>query len=761
MKALRTKAIVCAAALALSGTAASLPAMPVSAASVQENQTGVYNGMQYEIMGSYCLITGYTDALPEELVIPEQINGYNVEWVHMQAFENCTKLKSVTLPKTIQVLNYACFMGCTSLETVNFPEDMKALRDINSTAFNGTPWLEAQRKKTPLMIFNDILYDGRGSSGDVVIPEGIKTINSDAFRKNTALTSVQFPSTLEKFGSGCFAYCTGLKSVTIPGTVEEIEDDAFLGCTGLETVTMESGVEEIGEGTFEKCTALKTINFPDSLIFLKGPFSHCELLEEIVLPDSVRTINSDSFTCCTNLKSVTIPNYYTQFSDSKRIFTNEGGGWLAKDDDLIYNGVLRGYEGSTTQQYAEEYGIRFESLGAYPTSGSCGGNTAWSLEGDTLTLSGSDPMNAYIYPYKVNGEYSYQGVAPWFVYRDRIKHAVISKDFAGISVGALAFLPALETVTIYNPSLMLSQADTLEGSFFPKCINRGVDEENQKIIEGIRILGYDGSTAQQFAEGWGYDFEALEGDPGVLPVIETVKTGTCGDKLNWKLDTKAKTLEITGTGDMTNFDADDSPAPWFSEGFGGGIRQISIADGVTGIGTAAFAFCGGVEELTLPASVKQIGNWAFELMGELKTLTILNPACVIPDDEYTVCSGIKDNRGYFTGTIRGYAGSTAEAYAKKYGYTFAAIPEGEAVTGDLDGSGDVSISDAQLALQAYTAAFSGLDTGLTEAQLKSADVNGDGTLTVEDAQLILLYYTENSVAMNQVTWAELIESLKN
>ena len=246
MKALRTKAIICAAALALSGTAAALPAIPASAAAVQENQTGVYNGMKYEIMGSFCLITGYTDALPEELVIPEKINGYNVEWVHMQAFENCTKLKSVTLPKTIQVLNYACFKGCTSLETINFPEDMKSLRDINSAAFTGTPWLEAQRKKTPLMIFNDILYDGRGISGDVVIPEGIKTINSDAFRKNTALTSVKFPSTLEKFGSGCFAYCTGLKSVTIPGTVEEIEDDAFLGCTGMETVTMESGVCDSG-----------------------------------------------------------------------------------------------------------------------------------------------------------------------------------------------------------------------------------------------------------------------------------------------------------------------------------------------------------------------------------------------------------------------------------------------------------------------------------------------------------------------------------
>ncbi len=751
MKAYKAKTILCAAVLALTGTAACFPAIPVSAAVVQENETGVYNGMKYEVMGSYCLITGYTDALPEELVIPEKINGKNVEWVHIQAFENCTKLKSVTLPKTIQVLNFACFSGCTSLETVNLPEEMKSLRSISGNAFEGTPWLEAQRKKTPLIIFGNILYDGVGSSGDVVIPEEVHKINEWAFRNNKALTSVKFSSALEKIEDNAFEGCTGLKSVTIPGTVDTVDEDVFRNCTGLETVIMESGVSKLDGGAFSGCTALKTIEFPDTLLFISdggfyGVFQGCESLEEVVLPASLRTVWKNAFTECTNLKSITFPNYYTEFSDSKAVISNVGGGFMAKDEELDYSGVIRGYEGSSAQTYADKYGYRFESLGDYPTSGKSGGNTTWSFDGDTLTLAGSGDLDSYLYPLNFDDEYSYQGVAPWFYYHDKIKHIVIGKDITALASGLFAWMTSLESVTVWNPSL-----STFSFTVFPK---KGKDQ----FPDDLLIRGYKDSAAQQYAEQQGYRFEALEGDP---PVIETVKTGTCGEKLNWKLDTKALTLEITGTGDMTDFDANNTPSPWLEDGLGGGIQTVSIADGVTGIGAAAFALNCRIEEITLPASVKRIGSYAFELMGDLKTLTILNPDCEIPDDEFTICSAIKNNKGVFDGTIRGYAGSTAEKYAEKFGCKFEAIaPSAEAVNGDADGDGAVSSADAQLALQAYTAAFSGMDSGLTEAQLKAADVNGDNEVSVEDAQLILLYYTENYVAMNKVTWQELMDSLK-
>ena len=165
----------------------------------------------------------------------------------------------------------------------------------------------------------------------------------------------------------------------------------------------------------------------------------------------------------------------------------------------------------------------------------------------------------------------------------------------------------------------------------------------------------------------------------------------------------------------------------------------------------------------------------------------------------------------YTGVIRGYTNSTAEAYAKKYGYRFEAIgeglaqttttvqtattntttsktvttttkgggtttakatttttsettaqttttapPESENAAGDVDGDGKVSVEDAQLALNAYVKNMAGKDNDLTEQQVKAADVNADGIVSVDDAQSILIYYVKNSLSGKSTTWDELL-----
>ena len=52
--------------------------------------------------------------------------------------------------------------------------------------------------------------------------------------------------------------------------------------------------------------------------------------------------------------------------------------------------------------------------------------------------------------------------------------------------------------------------------------------------------------------------------------------------------------------------------------------------------------------------------------------------------------------------------------------------------GDTDGSGDISVTDALLALQGSVGKI-----GLTDDQAAAADVDGDGKITVTDALLIL------------------------
>ena len=72
-------------------------------------------------------------------------------------------------------------------------------------------------------IENGILTKYLGSGGDVVIPEGVKSI-----------------------GNGAFYCCENLSGVVIPETVTSIGDSAFEGCRDLSSVVIPEGVTSIG-----------------------------------------------------------------------------------------------------------------------------------------------------------------------------------------------------------------------------------------------------------------------------------------------------------------------------------------------------------------------------------------------------------------------------------------------------------------------------------------------------------------------------------
>ena len=103
-----------------------------------------------------------------------------------------------------------------------------------------------------------------------------------------------------------------------------------------------------------------------------------------------------------------------------------------------------------------------------------------------------------------------------------------------------------------------------------------------------------------------------------------------------------------------------------------GLSSATIPDSVKSIDDRAFAGCTNLTSISLPASVTSIGNGAFSNCPALKSLIIMNPSCKIYDSSNTIWSGFT-YEFYFNGVIRGYSGSTAESYAKKYGYPFESI----------------------------------------------------------------------------------------
>lgn len=86
----------------------------------------------------------------------------------------------------------------------------------------------------------------------------------------------------------------------------------------------------------------------------------------------------------------------------------------------------------------------------------------------------------------------------------------------------------------------------------------------------------------------------------------------------------------------------------------------------------------------------------------------------------------------------------------------AEVTESVFAQGDVDGNGQVDISDATAVLTMYakTAADLPIDE-YTEIQKKSADVDGDSLITISDATYILAYYAQNAAGLNP-SWDKIL-----
>ncbi len=100
-----------------------------------------------------------------------------------------------------------------------------------------------------------------------------------------------------------------------------------------------------------------------------------------------------------------------------------------------------------------------------------------------------------------------------------------------------------------------------------------------------------------------------------------VYSGSCGESVNWSLDTQTGLLEITGSGEMEDYDYVDG-TPWYLHR--SSINKCTIENGVTSIGSSAFSDCTGLTSITIPNSVTSIGSSAFIGCDNLKTVINLS-----------------------------------------------------------------------------------------------------------------------------------------
>ena len=114
---------------------------------------------------------------------------------------------------------------------------------------------------------------------------------------------------------------------------------------------------------------------------------------------------------------------------------------------------------------------------------------------------------------------------------------------------------------------------------------------------------------------------------------------TCGDDLTWNFD--GSTLTISGSGVMDNY-TESSPAPWHE--LRSEITRLSLPEGLTRIGTRAFAECTSLSMVNIPGEVQIIDDSAF-LGCTSMTMLILNEGLrTIGQSAFEQCESLADVR---------------------------------------------------------------------------------------------------------------------
>ncbi len=92
----------------------------------------------------------------------------------------------------------------------------------------------------------------------ITVPEGVTSIEKQAFAQLYDLTSVSLPDTLETIGTDAFIFCP-LTSIDLPDSLTRIESGAFEGCASLTSVSIPGRVEYVGLMAFAYCESLETV----------------------------------------------------------------------------------------------------------------------------------------------------------------------------------------------------------------------------------------------------------------------------------------------------------------------------------------------------------------------------------------------------------------------------------------------------------------------------------------------------------------------
>jgi len=168
--------------------------------------------------------------------------------------------------------------------------------------------------------------DFRKKVKNVVVPTtmggvAVEKITDWGFYQDPALVSVSIPDGIKTIGNECFRKSKKLKIVWMGNSVTSIAGNVFEGCSELTSIKLSEGLTSIGGGTFANMKkVLNKMALPNGVTVIPAYcFFQSEFVGGIELGNAVTSIQSNAFTDCA-IKTLTLPATVTSI----------GGGAIAR-----------------------------------------------------------------------------------------------------------------------------------------------------------------------------------------------------------------------------------------------------------------------------------------------------------------------------------------------------------------------------------------------------------------------------------------------
>ena len=171
------------------------------------------------------------------------------------------------------------------------------------------------------LIEGDTLVSYLGKEKIVMVPEGIKKIESSAFWDNQSIEEVVLPESLINYGGDTFYNCKNLKKVNIPKSVMLIGDNPFAGCINVKVINESKNFIYENDALYSSDKKIliyvsvkgneNYFEIPEGTILIgKHSFFMCDRFNKIIIPKTVTKMKNNPFSGCMHLTIENRSPYY-------------------------------------------------------------------------------------------------------------------------------------------------------------------------------------------------------------------------------------------------------------------------------------------------------------------------------------------------------------------------------------------------------------------------------------------------------------------